>query len=130
MKTSPRPQHQHEAMLRNDAQEAPARRADQSERSRGQALAEFALLLPVLLLLMFMAVDFGRLFFSYIAINNAAREATYYAAAHAADDDFDLATYEAAVAEAGEQRRTYKPRGAREHSTWASRSAQRQAERF
>lgn len=44
-------------------------------RSRGQALVEFALILPVFLLLLVIAIDFGRLFFTYIQINNAAREA-------------------------------------------------------
>ena len=46
---------------------------------RGQALVEFAILLPVFLLLLVVAVDFGRLFFTYIQINNAAREAANYA---------------------------------------------------
>ncbi len=43
-------------------------------RTRAQAVVEFALVLPVLLLLVVVAVDFGRLFFSYIQISNAARE--------------------------------------------------------
>lgn len=47
-----------------------ARRA----RRRGQALVEFALIVPILLFLLVIAIDFGRLFFSYIQINNAARE--------------------------------------------------------
>jgi len=44
----------------------------------GQAVVEFALILPVFLLLLVIAVDFGRLFFSYIQINNAAREGAAY----------------------------------------------------
>jgi Flp pilus assembly protein TadG len=64
-------------------------------RSRGQAFVEFALLLPVMLLILLVAVDFGRLFFSYIQVNNAAREAASYAAIHAADSPFDLAAYAA-----------------------------------
>lgn len=43
-------------------------------RSRGQALVEFALILPVFLLLLVIAIDFGRLFYTYVQINNAARE--------------------------------------------------------
>lgn len=74
--------------------------ARRAHRSRGQALAELALVTPVVLLLMLVAVDFGRLFFTYIAVNNAAREATYYAAANAADPGFDQAAYEAAAANA------------------------------
>lgn len=52
-----------------------------------------------MLLLLLLAVDFGRLFFTYIAVNNAAREATFYASVHASDTSFDQAAYEAAVAE-------------------------------
>ncbi len=49
-------------------------------RRTGQALVEFAIILPVFLFLMLMAIDFGRLFFSYIQISNAAREGAAYAA--------------------------------------------------
>ena len=41
-------------------------------------MVEFALVLPVLLFLVVIAVDFGRLFFSYIQISNAAREGANY----------------------------------------------------
>jgi hypothetical protein len=41
---------------------------------RGQELAEFAIILPVLFLLLFAALDLGRLFFASISIANAARE--------------------------------------------------------
>jgi len=57
-----------------------ATRLARRKRRRGQALVEFALVLPVFLLLLLIAVDFGRLFFSYIEINNAAREGASYAA--------------------------------------------------
>jgi Flp pilus assembly protein TadG len=70
------------------------------QRSRGQALAEFALIAPVMLLLLLLAVDFGRLFFSYIAVNNAAREATFYASARASDTSFDQTAFEAGVTQA------------------------------
>jgi uncharacterized membrane protein len=49
------------------------------QHSRGQALVEFALIVPVMLLLLLIAIDFGRLFFSYVAINNAAREGASFA---------------------------------------------------
>jgi PKD repeat protein len=49
----------------------PARRR---RRARAQALVEFALILPVFLFLVVMTLDFGRLFFSYVQIDNAARE--------------------------------------------------------
>jgi len=41
---------------------------------RGQALAEFALILPLFLVIVFGIVDFGMAFHSYITITNAARE--------------------------------------------------------
>jgi Flp pilus assembly protein TadG len=66
-------------------------------RSRGQALVELALVLPVLLLLALLAVDFGRLFTTYVAVNNAAREGAFFAAQHASDDPFDQAAWEAAA---------------------------------
>jgi Flp pilus assembly protein TadG len=53
-------------------------------RSRGQALVEFALALPVMIFVLLIAIDFGRVFFSYIEVNNAAREAANNAAAQAA----------------------------------------------
>ena len=41
-------------------------------------MVEFAILLPVLAFLMVIAIDFGRVFFSYIQVTNAAREAAAY----------------------------------------------------
>lgn len=51
--------------------------------SRGQALVEFALVLPILLLLLVFAIDFGRVFFGWVGIQNAARIGANYAASHA-----------------------------------------------
>ncbi|MDP9379296.1 MAG: pilus assembly protein [Chloroflexota bacterium] len=47
---------------------------------RGQALAEFALLLPMMCLLTFTMLDFGRVFYFQEAIANAAREGARYGA--------------------------------------------------
>lgn len=47
--------------------------------TRGQTLVEFALTLPILLLLLFGIIEFGRLFQSWITIQNAARAAVRYA---------------------------------------------------
>ena len=44
----------------------------------GQELVEFAIILPLLLLIVFGAVDLGRLFHAYITISNAAREGARY----------------------------------------------------
>ena len=49
-------------------------------RPRGQALVEFALILPILLFLLVIAIDFGRLFYLNIGINNGAREGAAYGA--------------------------------------------------
>ena len=50
--------------------------------SRGQGLVEFALVLPVLLLVLLFAIDFGRLFSAVVTLNNAVRVGASYAAAH------------------------------------------------
>jgi len=44
-------------------------------RTRGQALVEFALILPLLLILLMAVIDVGRLVFAYNSVSNAAREA-------------------------------------------------------
>lgn len=60
------------------------RRAGQPARrpSRAQALVEFALILPVLALLLVAILDLGRMFYSYEALANAAREGARYYALH------------------------------------------------
>ncbi|NUQ56510.1 MAG: pilus assembly protein, partial [Dehalococcoidia bacterium] len=40
----------------------------------GQALVEFALVLPVMLMMLFALVDFGRGFYTWLVVTNAARE--------------------------------------------------------
>lgn len=47
--------------------------------SRGQALVETALVLPILALILVMAVDFGRVFFGWVALQSAARVGAEYA---------------------------------------------------
>ncbi len=49
-------------------------------RSAGQAIVEFAVVLPLFLLLLLLAIDFGRVFYTYVAIHNASREAAAYGA--------------------------------------------------
>jgi hypothetical protein len=48
------------------------------KRSRGQGLVEFALILPLLLLILLGIFEFGRAFFIYSNLFNAAREGTRY----------------------------------------------------
>lgn len=50
------------------------RRREGRRRTRGQSLVEFALILPVFLLIAFAIVDFGLAFDASIGISNAARE--------------------------------------------------------
>ncbi len=50
------------------------------QRSRGQSLVEFGLVLPVLLLLTLIALDFGRVYLGYINLQNIARIAANFAA--------------------------------------------------
>lgn len=55
-------------------------------------MAEFAIILPLLALLLVMAVDFGRVFFGWIAIHNAARIGADFAAGNSGgwkNDDQD-----------------------------------------
>jgi len=49
--------------------------------SRGQSLAEFALVLPFLLILVLAAIDYGRAYFDYVSVTNAARTGASYASA-------------------------------------------------
>jgi Flp pilus assembly protein TadG len=51
-----------------------------STGSAGQSLAEFALLVPVFLLVLGGALDLGRLFYAHVAIENAAKEGALFGA--------------------------------------------------
>lgn len=50
------------------------RRPYQRRGSRGQALVEFAIILPLLLLIFSGVVDFGRVYYQSLLVNEAARE--------------------------------------------------------
>jgi Flp pilus assembly protein TadG len=47
---------------------------------RGQSLVEFAISLPVVLLMILFGVDFGRVFLGWVTLTNAVREAANFAA--------------------------------------------------
>ena len=49
---------------------------------KGQALVEFALVLPILLIVLCGIIDFGWLYYNQITLNNAAREGARYAVVH------------------------------------------------
>jgi Flp pilus assembly protein TadG len=55
--------------------------ASYGEKDRAQGMVEFALVLPILLLLMFGIIEFGRLLFMYVSVSSASREAARYGAA-------------------------------------------------
>lgn len=57
----------------------PLRHTTGTGHSRGQALVEFALILPILVLLLVIALDFGRIFFGWVSVTNAARVGANYA---------------------------------------------------
>ena len=57
------------------------------KNERGQNMIEMALVLPILLLLLFGIIEFGRIFYSFLSINNGARAGARYAAVHVVDDD-------------------------------------------
>jgi hypothetical protein len=60
-------------------------------QNRGQGLVEFALVLPILLLVSFGIIEFGRLLFVYSAVTTAASEAVRYGTA--VDDSSGLPRY-------------------------------------
>jgi Flp pilus assembly protein TadG len=53
----------------------------------GQSLVEFALVLPIMLLLLAGAIDLGRLFYAYVAVENAAKEGALFGARSPLCDD-------------------------------------------
>ena len=60
------------------------------QRDRGAAAVEFALVLPLLLLLVLGIFEFGRVFNIQISLSNAAREGARHMAVH--DDPGEAAT--------------------------------------
>jgi Flp pilus assembly protein TadG len=59
---------------------ARARAGRRSARISGQSLVEFALTLPMVLLMVLFGLDFGRVYLGWVELNNAVREAANYAA--------------------------------------------------
>ena len=58
----------------SEASQHPAGGKARRRRERGQSLVEFALVLPIFLLVVFAIVDFGMGFRAWISVTNAARE--------------------------------------------------------
>ena len=51
-------------------------------RQLGQSMVEFVVVLPILILILLVVVDFGRVFYSWVNLTSAARAGAAYAAAH------------------------------------------------
>lgn len=62
-------------------------RIDRPGASRGQALTEALILMPLLLLLIMGAIDVGRLLFASVALEEAAQEGALFAAYNPTDED-------------------------------------------
>jgi len=75
----------------------PARVRKMPERRRGVAAAELAMLLPVLMLLLVLAVDFGRIFYYYVILTNCAGNAATWAALPAIEQAESYANLDAAA---------------------------------
>ena len=50
---------------------------------RGQSLVEFALIAPVLIILMLGTIDYGRVYFAYVSVTNGARNGAHFASGSA-----------------------------------------------
>ena len=60
-----------------------------NKKEKGQAMVEFAIILPILLTLLFGIIDFGWIFGNQVSANNACREAARYTAIHYNDSEAD-----------------------------------------
>lgn len=61
------------------------------QSERGQSLVEFSLVLPMLLILLFAIIDFGRAFYAYNIVTNGAREGARTAAVQRSTSDVNTA---------------------------------------
>jgi Flp pilus assembly protein TadG len=66
-----------------------ARRSSATDRGRGQSLVEFALVIPIIILLVVGFVEIGRAVFAYNTVANAARQAVRVAAVNQLPDVTD-----------------------------------------
>lgn len=69
------------------------------KNNKGQSIIEFALAIPLILMLVFGVIEFGRLMFSYTLVVSAAREAARYGSA--AENYQDCAGIRAAAVRIG-----------------------------
>jgi len=60
----------------------------QERNSHGQGLVEFALILPLLLLLLFGLIEFGRIFQAWLTVEHVARQAARYVVSGQYNEDY------------------------------------------
>ncbi len=72
-------------------------RLKQMRNEKGQAMVELALVLPLLLILIFGIVEFGRVFNAYLIVNNAAREGARVGVVGATDTTITQKTKDTAL---------------------------------
>jgi Flp pilus assembly protein TadG len=70
-------------------------------RERGQALVEFALIVPLFALLLFALLDFGRVIYTQNTVEEAAREASRVGTVEASDSSWKYALIRNAAISAG-----------------------------
>lgn len=63
------------------------------EKERGQSLVEFALLLPVFILIVFLTIQFGIILNAYVSITHLSREGARYAAINYNQPDENIRNY-------------------------------------
>jgi Flp pilus assembly protein TadG len=63
---------------------------------KGQSLVEFALIVPILALLLFGIIDFGRIFHAYLTVDHAGREAARAASIGKSDSEAEQVAVDAA----------------------------------
>jgi len=64
-----------------------------NSHNQGQGILEFALVLPLLFVVVFGVLDLGRIFFATIGLTNAAREGVRYLTMHPDDVSNDLGSF-------------------------------------
>lgn len=57
------------------------------QSQRGQTLVELALILPILVVLLMSTIEFGRIFFTYLTVTHASREAARGTVIYTGKDD-------------------------------------------
>ena len=65
------------------------RRAQHTQKEKGQSITELAIVLPVMLIILAGVLDLGRLYYAFVAVSDAAGEGANYGAIHPGESDRD-----------------------------------------